>query len=99
MPVVTAVGAVGELVEHEIDGMLIDSDDDNAIAHELVRSLERLLSEPHLLNRLSSTAADHVAAGNWAENLSPLIDRLEAWFPFRSEEIELRRTVTSSPGR
>lgn len=99
VPVVTAVGAVSELVEHEVDGMLIQTEDDNAVAHELVNSLERLLSEPHLLNRLSSKAAEHVAARNWAENLSPLMDRLEAWFPFRSEEIELRRTVTSSPGR
>lgn len=99
VPVVTAVGAVGELVEHEIDGMLLRADDDNAVAHELVGSLERLLGDPHLLHRLSSTAADHVAARNWAENLSPLIDRLEAWFPFRSEEIELRRTVTLGPGR
>nr|WP_298688480.1 glycosyltransferase [uncultured Dongia sp.] len=99
VPVVTAVGAVGELVEHEIDGMLLRADDDNAVAHELVTSLERLLGDPHLLHRLSSQAADNVAARNWAENLSPLIDRLEAWFPFRSEEIELRRTVTLGPVR
>lgn len=99
VPVVTAVGAVSELVEHEVDGMLIRTEDDTSVAHELVNALERLLSEPHLLNRLSSTAAEHLAARNWTENLSPLMDRLEAWFPFRSEEIELRRTVTSSPGR
>ncbi|WP_374307647.1 glycosyltransferase [Dongia sp.] len=99
VPVVTAVGAVGELVEHDVDGLLIQAEDDNAVAQELVTALERLLGEPHLLNRLSTKAADAMAARTWAENLSPLIDRLEAWFPFRSEEIELRRTVTSSPGR
>lgn len=97
VPVVTAVGAVGELVTHEINGLLIDAEDDTAVAQLLVKALERLLSEPHLLDRLSARGAANVAASGWAENLSPLMDRLEAWFPFRSEEAELRRTVTSSP--
>jgi glycosyltransferase involved in cell wall biosynthesis len=97
VPVVTDVGDVGELVTHDEDGLMIEAEDDAAIAHELVSSLERLLSEPHLLDRLGTRAAAKVAATSWAENLSPLLDRLGAWFPFRSEEIELRRTVTSSP--
>lgn len=97
VPVVTDVGAVGELVVHNEDGLMIEAEDDAAIAHELVSSLERLLSEPHLLDRLRTRAAAKLAATSWAENLSPLLDRLGAWFPFRSEEIELRRTVTSSP--
>ena len=99
VPVVTAVGAVGELVEDDVDGLLIHATDDHAVAQELVGALERLIAEPRLHNRLSTAAAERVAARTWAENLSPLIHRLEAWFPFRSEEIELRRTVPSSPGR
>jgi glycosyltransferase involved in cell wall biosynthesis len=99
VPVVTAVGAVGELVEHDVNGLLIRAEDDSEVAQQLVGMLERLLSDPRLLNRLSTKAADDLATRTWAENLSPLIDRLEAWFPFRSEEIELRRTVTSGPGR
>lgn len=97
IPVVTAVGAVGELVTQNEDGLLIEAEDDSAVAHELVNALARLLSEPHLLNRLRSRAAEKAAGINWVENLSPLMDRLGAWFPFRSEEIELRRTVPSSP--
>jgi glycosyltransferase involved in cell wall biosynthesis len=99
VPVSTSVGAVAELIEHEADGILIDATDDNAVAQQLVSALERLAADPHLHNRLSMRGAEIVAARSWAENLSPLIQRLEAWFPFRSEEIELRRTVTSSPGR
>ncbi|MBI2254629.1 MAG: glycosyltransferase [Proteobacteria bacterium] len=99
VPIVTDVGAVSELVEHDVNGLLLRAEDDNDVALELVAALERLLSEPHHLNRLSTKAAEDLASRTWAENLSPLIDRLEAWFPFRSEEIELRRTVTSSPGR
>jgi glycosyltransferase involved in cell wall biosynthesis len=97
IPVVTAVGAVGELVTHDEDGLLIEAEDDSAVAHELVNALARLLSEPHLLHRLRSRAAEKAAGITWVENLSPLMDRLGAWFPFRSEEIELRRTVPSSP--
>lgn len=99
VPVSTSVGAVAELIEHEVDGILIDATDDNTVAQELVSALERLAADPHLHNRLSMRGAEIVAARSWVENLSPLIQRLEAWFPFRSEEIELRRTVTSSPGR
>lgn len=97
VPVVTHVGAVAELVNDGEDGLLIEATDDNAVAHDLVSALERLLSEPHLLDRLRARAAARAAGVSWAGNLSPLMDRLGAWFPFRSEEIELRRTVTSSP--
>lgn len=97
VPVVTNVGAVAELVNHDEDGLLIEAEDDSAIAHELVSSLERLLGEPHLLSRLRTRAASRGASATWAENLSSLMDRLRAWFPFRSEEIELRRTVTPDP--
>jgi glycosyltransferase involved in cell wall biosynthesis len=97
VPVVTDVGAVAELVTNGEDGLLLRAADDAAIAQELVGALERLLGDPHLLNRLRDRAAQRAAAATWAESLSPLMNRLGAWFPFRSEEIELRRTVPPGP--
>jgi glycosyltransferase involved in cell wall biosynthesis len=59
LPVVsTTIGAIPEIVDHEIDGLLVPPNDARALA----AALERLLREPALRRRLGEAARRKVEA-------------------------------------
>ena len=48
--IATSVGGLPDLIEHEVSGLLVDSEDAGAMA----RAVARLLAEPRLMDQLSS---------------------------------------------
>jgi glycosyltransferase involved in cell wall biosynthesis len=83
VPVAAAVGAVGELIAHGRDGVLLDAADDWSVASALAAVVERLAADREALARLSAGAASRAAAASWARSIAPLAGHLEAWFPQR----------------
>ncbi len=73
VPVATAVGAVGELIEHGVDGLLIESTDDNVIISEMTEMIAALAEDPAQLRRLSE-------AGRNAARHSLGIEALNRWY-------------------
>jgi glycosyltransferase involved in cell wall biosynthesis len=69
--VATRVGAVAEIVEHEVTGLLVDPRDDSA----LVAALRRLLDEPALRARLGAAAR---ARAEERFDVSVMAQRLDA---------------------
>lgn len=83
VPVVAAVGATGELIENEVDGVLLDASDDWAMTLDLVSVLQRLSSNREDLTRLSIGAAARAVDASWQKNILPLVKQIERWFPKR----------------
>ncbi|MBZ9655489.1 glycosyltransferase [Phyllobacterium lublinensis] len=83
VPVATAVGAVGELIDHGVDGLLIDSTDDNVIISEMTEMLAALAEDSAALSRLSEAAAERGGSLAWDHSVEPLVQQLMAWFPDR----------------
>jgi hypothetical protein len=83
VPIATAVGAVGELIEHGVDGLLIRATDDGAVTRELAAAIERLAGDPAELRRMAETAAERNATRGWDQTVEPLMRQLAAWFPDR----------------
>ncbi len=90
VPIATAVGAVGELIEHGVDGLLIESTDDNVIISEMTEMIAALAEDSAALRRLSEAAAERGASLAWDRSVEPLVQQLMAWFP--------DRLSTRSPG-
>lgn len=83
VPIATAVGAVDELIDHAVDGLLIRSEDDTVIIRELTEAISALAADRDALQRLSEAAAIRGGALAWEESVSPLVKQLKAWFPDR----------------
>ncbi|EJN02793.1 glycosyltransferase [Phyllobacterium sp. YR531] len=106
VPIATAVGAVDELIDHAVDGLLIRSEDDTVITHELTEALSALAADPDALKRLSDAAAVRGGSLAWEESVIPLVKQLRSWFPDRlpqSDEPALKsaeqNAVPVSPSR
>ncbi|MHC1551073.1 glycosyltransferase [Phyllobacterium sp. K27] len=83
VPIATAVGAVDELIDHAVDGLLIRSEDDTIIIRELTEAISALATDPDALQRLSEAAAIRGGSLAWEESVAPLVKQLKAWFPDR----------------
>lgn len=83
VPIVTAVGATGELVADGIDGILLDAKDDWGLTLQFVATLQRLSTDRAELACLSARAARRVASTSWQGNIAPLARQLAQWFPSR----------------
>ncbi len=83
VPIATAVGAVDELIDHAVDGLLIRSEDDTVIIRELTEAISALAADRDALQRLSEAAAIRGGALAWEESVSLLVKQLKAWFPDR----------------
>jgi glycosyltransferase involved in cell wall biosynthesis len=90
VPVATDVGAVGELIENKVDGLLLRSTDDGVVTHDLITALETLAKSERLLRSLSANAAQRSAERSWDKSLQPFLRQLHNWFPDRLQSI--RRT-------
>lgn len=100
VPIATAVGAVDELIDHAVDGLLIRSDDDTVITRELTEAIAALAADPEALRRLSEAAADRGGALAWENSVIPLVKQLKTWFPERlpqTAEPELKRADQTIP--
>lgn len=94
VPIATAVGATGELIEDGVDGILLKSSDDWALTLELAGTLQQLSIDRQQLVRLSSGGARRTVSSSWQTNVIPLVRHLERWFPDRLETLT---TLVSSP--
>jgi glycosyltransferase involved in cell wall biosynthesis len=83
VPVAAAVGAVGELITHGRDGILLEGADDWSVASALAAVVERLAADRETLAQLSAGAASRAAVASWARSIAPLAGQLQAWFPQR----------------
>jgi glycosyltransferase involved in cell wall biosynthesis len=79
LPVVsTPVGSIGEIVEHEVTGLLVEPRD----ADTLQSALARLIADPLLRNRLGETA-HRVAVERFAKEI--MLERMERVFQDATE--------------
>ena len=65
--VATAVSGIPELVEHEVNGLLVEPDDPHALADALLR----LHDDPELTRRLTAQRPRHRAASASTATASP----------------------------
>ena len=83
VPIATAVGAVEELIDHGVDGLLIHSTDDTVISRELAAAIAALAEDTEALGRLSEAAAQRGGALAWELSVEPFVKQLKAWFADR----------------
>ena len=83
VPISTAVGAVEELINDGVDGMLVRSGNDGAIIDAFVSHLTRLARDRDLLQLLAAAAVERAAGLNWAQSAEPFLELLRTWFPNR----------------
>ncbi|MGH6860743.1 MAG: glycosyltransferase family 4 protein, partial [Phyllobacterium sp.] len=83
VPLATAVGAVDELIDHGVDGLLIRSADDTVITRELTEAIAALAADPEALRRLSEAAAERGGGLAWEQSVEPLVKQLKGWFADR----------------
>ncbi|WP_238179859.1 glycosyltransferase family 4 protein, partial [Methylobacterium oxalidis] len=81
VPVVTDVGAVGELIDDEVDGVLISEGSDKAVAEQLIHVLMELVDDPSKLSALSSAACTRVSEISWSSSVSSFVEVMQKWFP------------------
>ncbi len=93
VPIATSVGAVGELIDHGIDGLLIESTDDNVISRELTEIIMALSEDPAALRRLSEAAAERGGSLMWEHSVEPLVNQLKSWFPDRLPTLPVETTL------
>ena len=87
VPVATDVGAVDELIENRVDGLLLRATDDGVVTHDLIAALEALATSDKLLRTLSSNAAARSGERSWEKNLQPFLRQLHSWFPERLHSV------------
>jgi glycosyltransferase involved in cell wall biosynthesis len=83
VPIATAVGAVDELIDHGVDGLLIRSTDDNVIISELTGMIAALSEDTAALTQLSEAASERGGSLAWEQSVGPLVEQLKSWFPDR----------------
>ncbi len=96
VPVATDVGAVDELIENRVDGLLLRSSDDGVVTLDLIAALEALGKSGKLLQTLSANAAGRSAERSWEKHLQPFLRQLHTWFPERLQSIR-RTKATVAP--
>lgn len=96
VPVATEVGAVGELIDHDVDGVLVSPADDGTVTRGLVKDLQALAEDPDRLARMSEAAAARGGAASWQESVKPLFTQFRRWFPQHFPDAE--RTVDQNAG-
>ncbi|HTR17512.1 MAG TPA: glycosyltransferase, partial [Acetobacteraceae bacterium] len=80
VPVATDVGAVRELIEDGVDGVLLGPAEGNGVAAALVATIADLATNRTRLTSLAEAGIARRANRGWAESTAPLLDRLESWF-------------------
>ncbi|MBG6165233.1 glycosyltransferase involved in cell wall biosynthesis [Labrenzia sp. EL_195] len=99
VPIATDVGAVSELIDHKVDGLLLRSSDDGVVTHDLTAVLEGIIKSPGLLQNLSKQAAARSTDRSWDKSLQPLLRQLHTWFPDRLQSIRRTKVIKSQAGK
>lgn len=81
VPLATAVGAVEELIENNVDGIVVPQDNDGSVIDGFTAALAKLATDRSELGRLSTGAAARAATLNWGQSAEPLLAALAGWFP------------------
>ncbi len=90
VPVATDVGAVSELIENKVDGLLLRSSDDGVVTHDLITALETLAKSERLLSNPFDQCVTAQCRAQLGKELQPFLRQLHNWFPDRLQSI--RRT-------
>jgi glycosyltransferase involved in cell wall biosynthesis len=80
IPMATDVGAVRELIDDDVDGILLPDGPDHVIVEAIMTELEALVSDSHRTRRLSLAASGRLLSVSWATSLGPLRRTLDMWF-------------------
>ena len=80
IPVATDVGAVGELIEAGVDGILVPDTNDLRVVADFKSAILELAGNPEMRKRMALAAMDRVAKTRWETSVSPFADILEARF-------------------
>ena len=83
VPIATAVGAVEELIEHDVDGLLVRQENDSSVIDGFVSQIARLAADRGAFAALSVAAAERGSRQSWERSAEPLLDMLAGWFPDR----------------
>jgi glycosyltransferase involved in cell wall biosynthesis len=81
VPVATAVGAVGELIVHGADGLLIEQQSDPQIIEHLVQAVNGLACEPGRLRRLADGCLQTASRRSWTSSFSAFLGWCETTVP------------------
>jgi len=78
LPLATDVGAVGEIIEHGVDGWLLAGQaTDTAIVADAVAALRALDADRPRLARMAAAASARLAASRWEDTMRDWMDWLE----------------------
>lgn len=80
IPVATNVGAVSELIDDNVDGILIPDSDEASVVSQTCDQLADLLAQGGRRKRLSEAAVNRVNSASWSDALLPLNEKLASWF-------------------
>jgi len=73
VPIATAVGAIGELIAHGQDGLLVEQHSDPQIMEQLSHATERLAVDPEELKRLAEGCLETASRRSWADSFSAFL--------------------------
>ena len=80
IPIAMKVGAVEELIEHAVDGILIPDVGEHGIIQEYCTWIDALIDSDKLRMELSEKAFARGTASNWDSNFQPLLEWLRGEF-------------------
>lgn len=83
VPIATNVGAVTELIDNGVDGIVIPHENDGGVIDGFTAALVSLASDREQLAQLSESAAARAATLDWDQSAQPLYAALAEWFPGR----------------
>ena len=72
------VGAVSEVIEHEVTGLIIPNYLDSSFTEAAVSAIESLLANPQKLQDISAAASSYANQNSWQQASSSLIKKLES---------------------
>jgi glycosyltransferase involved in cell wall biosynthesis len=97
VPIATNVGAVSELIQDRVDGMLLRSTDDGVVTHDLIAALADLAASPDRVRTMSERAMTRASSRSWEKSLQPFLRQLRNWFPDRFQSVRRTRAPISQP--
>jgi len=97
VPIATDVGAVSELIDHNVDGILLRATDDGVVTHDLIAALESLGRPDGRLKSLSRRAAGRAANRSWEKHMQPFLRQLHKWFPEKFQSIRVSKSKGTNP--
>jgi glycosyltransferase involved in cell wall biosynthesis len=72
IPLVTDVGAVNEMLENEVDGLVVPNETDEATAASMLAALRRLFADDGLRRALAIAGLTRSESRSWEANFAPL---------------------------